>query len=139
MVRIGKATDRAGFDKTSVRDYESPAAVRERPGDVAVEFSQFSGEVGDEAIRMLTNIGRESAKAGVKIYLHVRRHGRQQFDLMVNCKSHGNAGFECARDRARVHFVKCVQFLPQPASRDRHRLERDADRASSSSSVVDAQ
>ncbi len=114
MVRIGKATDRTGFDKTSVRDYESPAAFRERPGDVAVKNGQFSGEVGDDAIRMLTNIGRESAKASVKIYLHVRRHGRQQFDLMVNCKSHRNTGFECARDRTGIDLVESRHSRANP-------------------------
>ena len=114
MVRIGKATDRTGFDKTSVRDYESPAAVRERPGDVAVEFSQFSGEVGDDAIRMLTNIGRVSAKASVERYLHVRRHGRQQFKLTVDGKSHRNTGFECARDRTGKDLVESRHSRANP-------------------------
>ncbi len=114
MVRIGKATDRAGFDKTSVRDYESPAAVRERPGYIKVKCGQFSGEVGDDAIRMLTNIARVSAKASVERYLHVRRHGSKPFDLMVDGKSHRNTGFECARDRTGIDLVESRHSRANP-------------------------
>ena len=39
---------------------------------------------------MLANEGRESAKPNVKSYLRVRRHGSQQFDLMVDRIAHGN-------------------------------------------------
>ena len=112
MVGTGHATNCTGFDKTPMRNQQCSAAFLERPGYVEVELGQLVRQICDNAAWVLTDIRRESPKSFVEKNLHTFGHGSEQFDLLVDRKSHGNAGFKCARDSTRVDLFECRHFLP---------------------------
>ena len=111
MVRTGHATNCTGFDKTPMRNQQCSAAFLERPSYVEVELGKLFGQICGNAAWVLTDIRRESPKSLVKKNLHIIGHGSEQVDLLVDRKSHGNAGFKCARDSTRVDPVECRHFL----------------------------
>ena len=111
MVRIGHATNRTGFDKTPMRNKQCLATFLERLSYVEVELGQSFGKICDDAVGVFTDIGSESAESFVERNLHVLGHESEQFDLLMDSKSHGNAGFKCTRDIARVDLFECRHSL----------------------------
>ncbi len=111
MVRIGHATNRTGFDKTPMRNKQRLSTFLERSSYVEVELGQPIGKFCHDAVGMLTDIGRESAEAFVERNLHILGHGSEEFDLLVDRKSHGNAGFEGTRDSTSVDLVECPHSI----------------------------
>ena len=115
MVRTGYATNCTGFDKTPMRNQQCLAAFWQRPGYVEVEVGQLFGQICDNAAWVLTDIRRKAPKSFVEKNLHIFGHGSEQVDLLVDRKSHGNAGFKCAGDSTRVDLVECRHFLSNPS------------------------